>query len=281
MLQRKKLWASMQAVTLAGIVTLEGCSTENEPAPTPEKPVKSAEAEKPATQHVMPEGEGEGEGEGANPTIDLATDDLAYLTQLALMRGHLYVGFELYQAGHIDHSKTHMKHPKSELYADVVPAFTARGAMGFADELSALSQTVEAEKPAEDVTQAYQQLQQAITASESKVDPGMASLKQKLLLVVNLLRVAGEEYGIAVVDGKMENAHEYQDALGFTTISKDILSNTETGTETEANAKTKATEILAELNGLWPSIVPPETLTTEAGQLYGAASRIEIIALGL
>ena len=108
-----------------------------------------------------------------------------------------------------------------------------------------------------------------------------ASVKEKLTLVVELLRVAAEEYAIAVVDGKMENAHEYQDALGFTTVAKDIVNTSESDTGTEAAAIASAKKILADLAPMWPSLIPPETLETEAGQLYGAASRIEILALGL
>ena len=72
--------------------------------------------------------------------------DQMYLTQLGLMRGHLYVGIELYKNGFLENAKMHMKHPKSELYADIVPTFEAKGSSGFAGELEALALAVEDEK---------------------------------------------------------------------------------------------------------------------------------------
>src|SRR5690606_14752630 len=91
---------------------------------------------------------GEGEGEGASAPADLSQDDAAYLAHLGLVRGHLWVGVQLYNAGHKGMALTHMKHPKDELYADLEPAFEARNEAGFADVLSALAAAVEAGEPA-------------------------------------------------------------------------------------------------------------------------------------
>ncbi len=295
MIKRKKLWTSMQAAALAGIVTLEGCSshsgTEGESGAEYSDDAYSksystlgteGEGEGEGEGKRGAEGEGEGEGEGKSSTgVNYASDDLAYLTQLSLMRGHLYVGYELFKAGHVDHAKTHMKHPESELYADIAPAFSKRGTAGFADELQALAQAVESDRSAEEVTGVYNALTKAMTSSESAVDGSQAAVQNKLQLVVNLLRVAGEEYAMAVVDGKMEYAHEYQDALGFTVVAGNIINGAESTSETEAAALEKTKAILSDLQDLWPSLVPPETLQTEASKLYGAASQVEILALGL
>ena len=44
---------------------------------------------------------GEGEGGGVTET-DLKTNDVAFLTRLGLIRGHLLVGYELYKKGQVD-----------------------------------------------------------------------------------------------------------------------------------------------------------------------------------
>ena len=72
--------------------------------------------------------------------------DNEYLTQIALMRGHLHVGIELYKNGYIDNAKRHMKHPKSELYSDIIPTFKAKNSEGFTVELENLASAVEGEE---------------------------------------------------------------------------------------------------------------------------------------
>ena len=57
---------------------------------------------------------------------------------LGLVQGHLIAFRELHAAGEMDMAATHAKHPESEIYAALAPAFAARSKPGFADELSAL-----------------------------------------------------------------------------------------------------------------------------------------------
>jgi len=220
--------------------------------------------------------------------IDYGVDDLAYLTQLGLMRGHLYVGYELYKAGHIEHAKTHMKHPESELYEQVADAFVQRQSGGFAHELSALSAAVESEQEIGSVNRAYRLLVTAINTNEAAA--GSQGVGKKLQLISELLKVAGEEYAIAVVDGKMQNAHEYQDALGFTNVAAQILATIDGG-ESQAgqesgdswsqlvfNSKQAAQAQLSELGSLWPTLIPPATLATSADSLFDAANNIQTLA---
>ncbi len=219
-------------------------------------------------------GEGESEGQG-NSGTDLSTDDLAYLKQLALMRGHLHVGYELYKAGHIDSAKTHMKHPKSELYADVAPAFSARGTGGFAKELQALAVAVETDKGRATVDQAYAALKAAIAKNEAAVHAKNAAASDRLKLAASLVRIAAEEYAVAVVDGKMQNAHEYQDALGFTTIARSMVSALDDAVPAKAKAVALLDDLLATM---WPNLIPPATLKTGADKLFGTAARLDLLA---
>lgn len=262
--KRRKLWLSVSAATLAGS-TLMGCSTDTVPHHVANPSAVHA-------THAMHGGEGEGEGA---KVVNLATDDLPYLTHLGLVRGHLYIGHQLYMAGHLDAAKTHMKHPESELYAKMIPAFEARGTAGFAIELAALADAVNQDKGNEAVDAAYQQLTSAIAQNEQAVAEHSQSAGEQLKLAAALLRVAGEEYAIAVVDGKMENAHEYQDALGFTKMALSVISQLE-----EGEIKTKATDLVEATLSFWPSLVPPATLDASADQLYGTAARVELLALG-
>lgn len=225
-------------------------------------------------------GEGAGEGEGAMNAALTAADDVAYLTQIGLMRGHLWVGHQLQQNGLHNMALTHMKHPKAELYSTLVTPFEARGVEGFSDELSTLADAVAQKTPQARLDATYDELKAAIARSEQ----GANTQSPKIIgeVIVALLRTAGEEYAIGVVDGKINNLHEYQDALGFTTIAdrwarSPAFANPAAATAAAARIQT----ILSELAPMWPGLNPDGVVPFQAAQLYGAAARIEIEILGL
>src|SRR6056297_1191973 len=228
-------------------------------------------------------GEGEGEGgegeEGSSSPADLKTDDQAYLTRLGLIRGHLRVGYELYRDGHLDMAITHMKHPRDELYAGLVPAMEARSAALFDAELTTLNELVTSDAGAAEVEAAHAALEQGIVAAESVAS---GSLKTALLSIMDLVRTAGEEYALGVEDGRLVNRHEYQDAYGFTQIAKQRLRNLPAEVRAQSpETVEKVQQLLADLDDLWPEIAPGDSVDGNPSRLYGAAARIEIAALGL
>ena len=219
---------------------------------------------------------GEGEGEGS-ASVDLSTDNAAYLAHLGLIRGHLWGGLKLYREDHIAMAKTHMKHPEDELYAGLPPVFKARGVGGFAKELSTLAEAVNNEQGDEAVEAAYEQLLKAITKSE-----GMSAMtaKETLLSISQMIRTAADEYAIGVKKGEIVNVHEYQDAYGFTEIAIERLERLSDEQKKQAAsdiANTKA--LLLELRTLWPTVNPQGDVEGDASHLYGAAARIELSAL--
>lgn len=223
-------------------------------------------------------GEGEGEGAGVTET-DLKTNDIAYLSRLGLIRGHLLVGFELYRQGYTDMAITHMKHPRDELYAGLVPAIEYRGGQRFDDALSKLADSVTGEASQEVVAAAYQDLEDGIKAAESVVK---TDLQTSLLSIKSLLTTAGEEYAIGVVNGKLVNAHEYQDAYGFTEIAKRRLQELpESSRNQSPDAVEKVSAYLDGVADLWPAIAPEGDIDGDASRLYGAAARVELTALSL
>lgn len=259
--ERRKLWISM-SVALFGTTALAA----GQPAGLPDDPAGSSALY------------ADGEGEGGGPA-DLKADDAAYLIRLGLIRGHLLAGYELYRAGHADMARTHMKHPRDELYAGLVPAICHHGGEAFDTELSALSEKVEAGAGQAEVDAAYEALVAAIREAESAAD---ASLKSELLGVTGLLRTAGEEYAIGVRDGQLVNAHEYQDAYGFTRIAGMRLEELDDDQRAESpQTVARAEGLVTELSDLWPSLVPGDTVDGDPSRLYGAAARIELAALGL
>lgn len=202
-----------------------------------------------------------------------ALADADYLLRLGLMRGHLLVGHALFESGAADAARTHSKHPGDELYAGMDAEFAARGTAGFAAELAAHA-GASAGDDAAAVQRTYAAVRAAILRCEAAVQASDALIGQVIVL---LLREAAEEYAIGVVDGQVENAHEYQDAYGFTQIALDLARQ-----RAEGNAAfARIAERIEALATLWPALAPPPTLEGRAARLHGAAAEAEILALAL
>jgi len=267
--ERRKLWISM-SVALFGSSALAA----------DQNPGLDSNAVSPAAvqDSAQASGEGEGEGEGSAP-VDIKADDSAYLTRLGLIRGHLKVGFTLYSQGKAGMARTHMKHPRDELYAGLVPAVEHRGGRPFDAELTTLATAVENDADQVEVDAAYEALVNAIRTAEDAAD---TTLAEELFSVMGLLRTAGEEYAIGVEDGRLVNAHEYQDAWGFTQIAMRRLEELPDSLRNQAPGVVERVETLvADLADLWPELDPGDTVEGEASRLYGAAARVELAALGL
>lgn len=226
-------------------------------------------------------GQGTGEGEGAvTAGAEFATDDAAYLTQLGLIRGHLRVGYQLYVEGLPALSETHMKHPRAEIYSSVAPAFAARGCPGFGEQLTALSTAVAARAARGDVTAAYNELVAGIAACEAGASTGDPAVVAKV--IENLLRTAGVEYQVGVIDGEIDNLHEYQDAWGFTQVADSWARSAAFASPAKATAVAAQVQgIINELRPLWPNLNPEEGLDGKAAALFGAAGKVEVAALAL
>ncbi len=186
----------------------------------------------------------------------IITDDNQYLTNLNLMKGHLWVGIQLYKASFKDDAKMHMKHPKSELYGDMIPTFESKGAPGFAFELETLASSVENEESLQSVDENYRNLFRAIKKNEEFVNKTSVSIHKKVELVISLLEIAEKEYAIGIVNGKVENKHEYQDALGFTSMAKDIIGEINTDDVAQKERLSKIKMAMDSLSPLWPELSP-------------------------
>ena len=203
--------------------------------------------------------------------------DNEYLTQIALMRGHLYVGIELYKNGYVENAKRHMKHPKSELYSDIVPTFKAKNSKGFTVELESLASAVEGEEDFKFISSKYKNLSDAIAINENYIEDSSKSLIERIILVRSLLEIAADEYAVGIVNGEVENKFEYQDALGFTIVAKNILKNTTTQSKDEEIKKNKVLKIIENLSDLWPSLVPTGIVDGDAKIILDAIAKINLV----
>jgi hypothetical protein len=167
-------------------------------------------------------------------------------------------------------SMTHAKHPESELYAGLVPAFAARGKPGFAAELDALAHAVER---GEDVEAAYAAVTNAISDNEPDAD-----FATRLMAIATLARTAGNEFAIGVADnGTVVNAHEYQDAYGFLMAAREMLASTDAADAQDAQGLALADEQLQIALGEFDALTV-NRVDGDASVIHGAAARIEIEA---
>ena len=206
--------------------------------------------------------------------------DADYLTQLGLMRGHLMVGHALLALGERAAARTHAKHPSDELYADIEPSFAERGAEGFAAELETHAAAV-AGDDASAVDGAYATLTTAISRSERVVETTPSLIAR---VIVALLREAAAEYAVGIVDGRLENAHEYQDAYGFTHVALELARTrhaTTAATDADRRVFDQMARRIAALLDMWPNLMPPDELDQDATRLHAAADDVARLALDL
>jgi len=215
--------------------------------------------------------------EGRDHSSSKVFKDDQYLTHIGLVKGHLFVGVELYKKEYFENAKRHMKHPKSELYAGLIPTFEAKNAKGFSNELEALALSVENNEELSMVSKNYKSLLKVIKQNENYVDSESNLFKNKVLLVKALLEIAAEEYAIGIVDGNIVNKFEYQDALGFTTVAKNILKDFDALSPSEEVKRSKIIEIIESLSPLWPSLVPTDRINGDADKILTAVSNIDLL----
>ena len=109
-------------------------------------------------------------------------------------------------------------------------------------------------------------------------DPNIA-----VRVIQKLLGTASDEYLIGVIDGEIDNLHEYQDAWGFVQIAKDYAGSPALAGSAEAIAAAgRIQDLLDSLDGLWPSLAPEGGIDGNPRQRLSAAENdMEIAVLGL
>ncbi|NWN83813.1 MAG: hypothetical protein HLX48_12610 [Halomonas sp.] len=197
-----------------------------------------------------------------------------YFTNLAMMKGHLAVARELYQAGEQTAAQPHFGHPIHEHYGVLEPALEARGLEDFEPTLEALVETVRDDGEWENKADAYAAALEAINAAMHDVDGELrddVAFQSRAQLV--LLRQALHEYEEAVDDGQFVNVVEYQDSRGFVLTAKALL---------EAQADLYADDAYGDLLAAyestleaWPSAVAPETPVMTPGELSARLFKLE------
>ena len=228
-------------------------------------------------------------GSLANPESDetpsqrkreLLSDSVSYMYELSLIRGHLWVAKRLSMTGFLDHAAMHAKHPEDEIYSDLVEVFEAKGLRGFALELSAFfNSVVSGDKRA--IEQDYRAVIDSVQVSHGLVELTTGEL---LELINRLISQAAREYAVGIIDGQVDNVHEYQDARGFIEIAMNLTRNHEQQADLSENHLAVIgllKDSLEDLLEMWPTLVPLGEVPFDASRLFGAAADVEILSLSL
>ncbi len=217
-------------------------------------------------------------GEAGESGAAKGADHVDYLTDLAMVEGYMLVAVELYRLGEAEAAKTHMRHPADELYKEVESHFGELQVAGFAAELEAVGKAVEQGAAAADVEALAAKLQAAIAAARG----GEPSSAESAKIVVSLLRHAADDYEAGVKDGKVVEAHEYQDAWGFVQAAKGLLAAMPQGERAEHAGPVGEIEAeLTKLGAAFPDLTGRTAISADPTLLPAAAARIELAALDI
>ena len=218
------------------------------------------------------EGEGEGEGEGAAP-LD---PEIRYLRDLGFMEGHLRAGVALYETGDTEAAKTHMGHPIKEKYAAVAQILQAEGYGNLKAEIGALAEAAEGGAELAEIRWLHQRVTATISAARGE-KPAASQLRG----LVELTRIAGDEYTLATKGGDVSNLHEYQDAWGFMQVVRDEAARLAVGDGPAAGVAERMVGYAETAAAALGDLQGQGITDMDAGILFGAAARMELAAARL
>ena len=188
------------------------------------------------------------------------TEDVEYMTNMALMKGHLLVAKELLDKDQPKQAEPHIGHPVEEIYGDVEGQLKKRNVKEFKSTLDGLHDLVKAKpkdaKVATSLTASMAAIDQAITAIPAE----KLQKPEFVLAVINgVLDTANEEYSAAIAKGKIVEDIEYQDSRGFVIYAQDLYKGIASNMQKNHAEQHKAiTSSMEELITAWPSVIPPD-----------------------
>ncbi len=205
-------------------------------------------------------------------------EEIAFITQLGLMEGHVLVGMKLYSINEKDMALTHVDHPVNEIYEAILPTLDKMGIPGFKVEIVAIGSAIQSGASPSEVD--------AIKASLLKIIHRLRaqhSNPAKIASSVNaLIQIAAAEYDSGVADGHVVEDYEYQDAYGFMAVARQLILELPTNVRA-TNAKHVAVieEEFRVIQVFWPDIVGRMPISASTTTLLQAAAKIEAAATNI
>ncbi|MGJ8625976.1 MAG: hypothetical protein ACSHXB_03360 [Sulfitobacter sp.] len=227
------------------------------------------------TQAAGEAGEG-GEG-GESGAVADAKPDVAYLTRLALVEGHLIAATALYARGMTDEAVGLAGHPEAEMMDEVRETLEARGADDFTDALEAVGEVMADGADQAQVAVKQSALHDAIAAA---AEAGNVPVRAQFDTILTLARIAAQEYTDVIQGGQVEDLFGYHEAYGFVIAAQEMANNlAKSEDDTVAVAAAKIAAALEPAITQFGNISSPDLTIGDASVLHGAAAQVELAAL--
>lgn len=207
-----------------------------------------------------------------------SNDDISYLTNLGLMKGHLLVGKELLMLSEYEQSEPHFGHPVDEIYSDLEPQLNARNIPEFKQDLTILHELIKFTPQDKKVSSQYNLAMEKLDEAIAILPATQLNSPEFIINVVSkLLTVAQEEYKEAIIDNKIVEIIEYQDARGFV-LNSEILYNSIKNNLRDQNPslEEKLTLNLGNIKQAFPSATAPEKSVISPQELSELVSQFKI-----
>jgi len=210
-----------------------------------------------------------GESGEAGVTAE-ASDDAAYLAELAIVQGHYLAAHDLWEQGHKDLAIDLAGHPEEEgSLAAVSEKVLAKGATSPAAAVTAFRAALGGDDRAA-ITVALTEVEAAFSAAAAVE---ASETRARFDAVVLLLKAAAEEYEGATAGGKVTDSMGWYEAFDFVFLARTEL---EALSKVDLSAKA-APRALEALKAADEAFTTPETAADPA-ILLGVAAKVELLA---
>jgi hypothetical protein len=217
---------------------------------------------------------GEGGESGAMAGV---SPDIAYLTRLALVEGHIKAAVLLYAKGMTDDAVGLSGHPEAEMMDEVRETLGERGAVDFTPQLEAVGYLMADGAPQSDVDAAMSDLAAAIADAAQTAN---LSEKTQIDALVALMRAAAGEYAGSIEDGAVADPMAYHEAYGFIEVARSAAEHLKAADDPKvAEAAEKTLISLTKTAPAFGDITSTDLFAGDPSILYGVAAEIELAGL--
>jgi hypothetical protein len=185
--------------------------------------------------------------------------DVEYMTNMALMKGHLLVGKELLDLNEPKQAEPHIGHPVEEIYSDVESQLKEKNVKEFKSTLGNLEDLVKSKPKDPRVATSFASSMEAVDTAIAAVPEEKRNQPEFVLAAIDgVLDTAKKEYEAAIANNKFVEDIEYQDSRGFVIYAQEMYEGIASQMQTAHPEQNKAiTSSMSELVKAWPSVIPP------------------------
>ena len=207
---------------------------------------------------------------------DAVEDNLDIFEKLGLLEGHLIVGMALMDAKMTKDALPHFGHPVKELYDYLEPVLKTRNVPDFKADLIALEAKAKATPPDPKLAEAYAGVLHKVEALRATIPSAMMTSRPFMVRAIALMmKASADDLGESIEKGRIANAVEYHDALGFARYTEGVAKAK--ASVLGASAAPIATELKLVMSA-FPSLKPPEKPVRTMADLEKASDRVKALA---